>query len=205
MAYLPISPEPGRNQIFAKADDTAIGASGRARCRARGRSVRWLHRRSANRWARSGSFRQIRATSTICKNAEQTTRRERRRTAALQQSSELNARKHPQQIRRQRCKLRTRYRVLRVNDDVPSCGYLRAVATHDFANPPPNAIAHHRATERLLDAEAKAGLRQSIGAKESSEVGTRAALTGAVHGVKISAAHQPRLARKIQTLRFTRA
>jgi hypothetical protein len=79
------------------------------------------------------------------------------------------------------------------------------MAAHDLANPPPNTIAHHRAAERFLDAEAEAGLRQSIGAKENSEVGTRAALSGAVHGVKISAPHQPRVARKNQAPRFTRA
>jgi len=79
------------------------------------------------------------------------------------------------------------------------------MVAHDLANPPPNAIAYHRAAERFLDAEAEAGPRQSIGPKENSEVGTRAALSGAVDGVKISAPHQPRVARKIQAPRFTRA
>src|SRR6266480_456262 len=61
---------------------------------------------------------------------------------------------------------------------------------------PPDTIANHRATQRLLDAEAKAALRQFVGAKENCEVGTRAALSGAVYRIKLAAPHQPRLARK---------
>jgi hypothetical protein len=79
------------------------------------------------------------------------------------------------------------------------------MAAHDLAKPSPNTIAHHRATERFLDAEAEAAQGHLIGAKENSEVGTRAALSGAVHGVKVSPPHEPRLARKIQTRRITRA
>src|SRR5260370_12002391 len=57
-------------------------------------------------------------------------------------------------------------------------------------------IAPYRAAQGLLDAEAKTALRQFVGAKKNCEVGTRAALSGAVDGVKFSAPHQPRLARK---------
>jgi hypothetical protein len=39
-------------------------------------------------------------------------------------------------------------------------------------------------------------VRQFIRAKENREEGIRAALPGAVYGVKLSAPHQPRLARK---------
>jgi hypothetical protein len=58
---------------------------------------------------------------------------------------------------------------------------------------------------RFLDAEAEAALRQFVGAKENSEVGTRPALSGAIHGVKSAALHQPRLARKFQQPGFIRA
>src|SRR5215472_119207 len=57
-----------------------------------------------------------------------------------------------------------------------------------------------RAAKRFLDADPEAALRQFIGAKEHSEVGTRAALSGAVDRIKFTASHQPRLARKRQPL-----
>jgi hypothetical protein len=63
------------------------------------------------------------------------------------------------------------------------------VAAHYFAQAPPDPIAHHRAAERLLDAEAKTALRQFVGAEKHCEVGTRAALAGAVHSIKLSAPH----------------
>jgi hypothetical protein len=72
------------------------------------------------------------------------------------------------------------------------------MAAHDFPHTPPDAIAHNRPAQRLLDAESKPALRQLIRAKKNGEVGIRAALPGAVYGVKISAPHQPRLTRKIQ-------
>src|SRR5262249_20833687 len=53
---------------------------------------------------------------------------------------------------------------------------------------------------RFLDADTEAAPRQFIGAKEHCEVGTRAALSGAVYRIKFAAFHQPRLARKRQPL-----
>src|ERR1700693_2169550 len=104
----------------------------------------------------------------------------------------------PQQIRRQRRKLRLRHVALRVYDDVPSCRYLQTMAAHDFSHAPPDAIARYRAAECFLDAESKAAVRQLVRAKKNGEMGIRAALPGTVHGVKLPAPHQPRLARKIQ-------
>jgi len=73
-----------------------------------------------------------------------------------------------------------------------------------FSNAAPHAIAHHRATERSLDAEAKAALRQFVRFQEHGEVGTRAALPVAVNSVEIRLAHQPRAARILLPL-LTRA
>jgi hypothetical protein len=70
------------------------------------------------------------------------------------------------------------------------------MAAHDFPHTPPDAIAHHRAAKCLLDAESKPAVRQFIRAKKNGEERIRAALSGAVHGVKLYATHQPRLARK---------
>src|SRR5215469_16536786 len=105
----------------------------------------------------------------------------------------------PQQFCLQLGKRRFADRAPRVNHDVPSCGYLAPVAANHFAQTPPDAVAHHRAAERLLNADAKAALWQFVGAQENCEVGTRAAPSGAVHGVKLAAPHQPRLTRKRHT------
>lgn len=72
---------------------------------------------------------------------------------------------------------------------------------HHFPNAPAHAIAHHGVAQGLLDAEAETRLRQIVRAKEDREVGTGAALARPVNGVKIIAAHQPRLARELQTWR----
>jgi len=72
------------------------------------------------------------------------------------------------------------------------------VAAHDFPHPPAHAVAHHRAAQRLLDAESEAADRLSTGANENGEVGTRAALAGAIHFVELAFPHQPHFARKRQ-------
>jgi hypothetical protein len=71
------------------------------------------------------------------------------------------------------------------------------VATDDFPQAPPHAVAHHRAAQSLLDAEPEAADRLSTGANENSEVGTRAALAGAVHLIKLAFPHQLGFARKL--------
>jgi hypothetical protein len=71
------------------------------------------------------------------------------------------------------------------------------MAAHNLAHPPPDAIAHYRPAQRLLDAESESAMRQLVRAKKNREVGIRAAFPGAVHGVKLSAPHQPRFTRKL--------
>jgi len=73
-----------------------------------------------------------------------------------------------------------------------------------FSHPPPDTIAHHRSTQRPLDAEAEAAERQVVRFQEHGEVGTRAALPVAVNGVEVRLAHDSRAAR-ILLPRFTRA
>jgi hypothetical protein len=76
------------------------------------------------------------------------------------------------------------------------------MAAHDLAQTPSDTIAHYRAAQGLLDAEAESALRQFVGAEENCEVGTRTALSGAVDSIKFSAPHQftqlggPRLTRR---------
>lgn len=110
-----------------------------------------------------------------------------------------------QKFSAQRSKFRAGYTAPRVNDDVPSCWYLPLVAAHDFAHAPPDAVAHHRLAECLLDAESVAALRQRVCAKKNGEVGAGAAAAGAINGVKLAAPHQARPARKLQAPRVIRA
>src|SRR5260370_22952917 len=136
LASLPISPEPGHIQICARADGSAAAVSIPAKSRAPRQIVQSPRRHSANTSAQSGNFPQTKLTSTLCRIAARATLHARewifRSLHALQQA---------QQIRCQRRKLRARYRILRVNDDVPSCGYLQPVPAPDFAPAPPDTTA----------------------------------------------------------------
>jgi hypothetical protein len=71
------------------------------------------------------------------------------------------------------------------------------MTANDLAQAPSHAVTHHCAAECLFDAEAEATERQFIGAKKDGEVGTRAALPGAVHGLELARTHQPNVARKL--------
>jgi len=74
-------PESGRSQICEKRDDSARGASCRARRRAARRNARWLHRYIANKWAGNGNFPRRAGTGTLCKNATRGARLARDRSA----------------------------------------------------------------------------------------------------------------------------
>src|SRR5258708_3131725 len=191
LASLSISPEPGHIQICAKVDGSAAAVSIPAKSHALRQIVQSPRRHSANKSAQSDSFPQTKLIGRLCRIAAQTAL-----PAQEGISRPLRALQHAHQIRRQRRKLRARYRTLRVNDNVPSCGYLQPVAAHDLAQSPPDPIAHYRTAQSLLDAEAESALRQFIGAEKNCEVGTRTALSGAIDGIKLSAPHQPHFARK---------
>ena len=79
------------------------------------------------------------------------------------------------------------------------------MTTNGFAQPPPNTISHYRAAESFFDAEAEAALWQLIGSKKNHEVRTGTPAAGAIDGVEISAAHQARVARKVEARSFIRA
>src|SRR5882762_7777243 len=183
--------------MFATAGDIAAAASASATFRARHQNARQPRTHIWNRSARTGNFRQPAATNMPCKIGAQRVRYERQRCAV----NHSRARHQARQFCRQRGKLRLRNVALRMYDDVSSCSYLQTMAAHNFPHAPPDAIAHNRPAQRLLDAESKSAVRQFIRAKKNGEVGIRAALPGAVYGVKISAPHQPRLTRKIQSPR----
>jgi len=146
-----------------------------------------------------------------CKIAARTTPRERQVISPKSCRLRLrllrlhSARNQPQQVRSQCRKLRALRSILRMYDDVPSRRYLHPVTTHDLSQPPPDAIAHYRAPQRLFDAEPESALRQLVHAEKNSEVGTRPALRGAVYGIELAFAHQSRGARKIQAPFTTRA
>jgi hypothetical protein len=72
------------------------------------------------------------------------------------------------------------------------------MAPHDLSHASPDAVADHRAAQRLFNAETETAHRQLVGAEKNCEVGTGPALPGTVHGIEFAAPHQPRLARKLQ-------
>ena len=204
MAFFPISPEPDRNQIFARADGSAEAASSPARLRAPSRIVQSRRKQSGSRLARTGSFPRTARRGRLCNIATQTKQLRPARSAGLRNARYLaplrfrlwRALQQAQQIRGQCRKWRAGHRTLRMYDHVPSCGYLQAVAAYDFPDSPPNPVARHRAAKLFLDAESKAAQRLFAGAEENSEVRAGAALSRAVDSIKVSAPHQPRLARK---------
>jgi hypothetical protein len=52
-----------------------------------------------------------------------------------------------------------RHDAFRMNDYVPSRGYLQTMTANSFAQAAANAISHYRATQRFFNAEAKAAER----------------------------------------------
>src|SRR6202158_687431 len=76
LASLPISPEPGRTQICARAEGSAAAASVQAKRRAPLQSVQWPRRHSANTSVRIGNFPRTRSTNTLCRTAARSTLRE---------------------------------------------------------------------------------------------------------------------------------
>ena len=74
------------------------------------------------------------------------------------------------------------------------------MAAHHFTQSPPDAVAHHRAAQCLLDAEAEAVQGKFVGTNEDGEVAAGKALSGPVDAVEITSAHQARFARKRQAL-----
>src|SRR6266513_1033967 len=69
LAFLPISPEPGRNQICARADGSAAAASVQAKSRAPRQTFQWPRRHSANMSVRIDNFLRTRSTNTFCRTA----------------------------------------------------------------------------------------------------------------------------------------
>jgi len=79
------------------------------------------------------------------------------------------------------------------------------MTAYDFSHAPPDAVAYHRAAQRLFNTETEAAHGHLVGAKKNCEVGTRSALPSAIDGIELAAPHQPRLARKFQAPGITRA
>jgi hypothetical protein len=112
------------------------------------------------------------------------------------------AEQQTQQVRCKHGKLRPVHRDFRMYDQVPSLRNLLPAPAHHFSDAPPHAIAHYGVTERLLDAESDARLRQFVRTKENREVGTRAAFSRAINGIEVTGAHQPRGAGKFLSPRY---
>ena len=83
-----------------------------------------------------------------------------------------------------------------MNYDVPSCGDLQTIAPKDFSNAPADPIADHRASQRLLYADAETASRPAIGAIENHELRRRFPGAAAIDGFELGTADQARGAGK---------
>jgi len=167
--------------------------------RAAPQTVQSLHMHNANTSARTGNFPQIKSTNTLYKIAKrkrhshcdillflQNFRRIAGRSIAalfhggcpsplrhnffIGIATGLNAASATSTIRAHHGKIRLRHRALRMNHKIPSPGNFSPVATNDFPNAPPHAIAHYGSAQCLFNAESKAALRQIVGGEKNSNV-----------------------------------
>ena len=77
-----------------------------------------------------------------------------------------------------------------MNYDVPSWGDLRTIAPNDFSNTAADSIACHRASQRLLYADAEAAARPAIGAVENHEPRRSFPRALSIDGLEFGAAYQ---------------
>src|SRR5438067_153007 len=92
------------------------------------------------------------------------------KTVSLQSLSTRQRPQQTEQLRLHCCKGRPRHGCARMNYDVPSRGDLQAIPPQDFSDAPANSIADHRASQRLLHADAEAASRAAVGAIKNHEL-----------------------------------
>jgi len=190
-------------------DCNALGAAKPTMRRGARRACERLPRHSANRSdgicrakpsaerARLGRRRSRPAEFALSNGAASARRRARLRQRILRRIPQRALQQFPQ-VRFQRLERKFRHRAPRMNHDVPSRRILRSIAPQDFADAAPNAIAYHRAPQRLLHADAEAAARETVRAIENCKLRTGAPLATAMHGLKIRAAQQARVPGKPQ-------
>jgi hypothetical protein len=61
---------------------------------------------------------------------------------------------------------------------------------NNFAHAPAHTVAHYRAAQSTLDAEAETALRQVVRPRENGEVGIGTALPKTVNRVEVRLAHE---------------
>jgi len=83
-----------------------------------------------------------------------------------------------------------------MNYDVPSRGDLRTIPPQDFADAAADSIANHRASQRLLDTDAKPAPRPAIGAIKNHELRRGFPAAAAIYCLEFSVAHQTHGTRK---------
>ncbi len=94
------------------------------------------------------------------------------------------------QFRPERRKLRPDHSAARVNDKVPSWGYLQTIEAQNLSDAPLDAVADHRAAQLLLHADAEAAAGEPVRPAKDNELLARAPPASAVHRVVFAAAHQ---------------
>jgi hypothetical protein len=79
-----------------------------------------------------------------------------------------------------------------MNHDVPSRRDLRLVPPKNFSDPPADPIADHRASQRLLHADAETALSSAIGAVKDNELRRAFPPAAPVDGLEFGAAYKSR-------------
>jgi hypothetical protein len=82
-----------------------------------------------------------------------------------------------------------------MNHDIPSWRDLRPVPPENFSDPPADPVADHRASQRLLHADAEAALRSAIGAVKNYKLRRTFPPAAPIDGLEFGAAYQSRGAR----------
>jgi hypothetical protein len=83
-----------------------------------------------------------------------------------------------------------------MNYDVPSWGDLRIISPKDFSDAPADSVADHRASQRLLYADAETASRPAVGAIKNHELRRRFTGPAAINGFVLRTAYQTRGAGK---------
>ena len=68
--------------------------------------------------------------------------------------------------------------------------------SQDFADAPPDPVAHNRAAQCFFYADAETAASRFVWAEENYELRARTPAAATVHGLEFAAAHEPRVTRK---------
>lgn len=114
----------------------------------------------------------------------------------------LLPRKHRKQLQFQPTKFKRCNRACRMDHNIPSRSKFFAVQSQDLSHAPSNSIAHHRASQRLLDAHPEAISWQAISPRENHKIRSRTAPALPINSLIFRPSQQSPFPRQIALLRW---